>query len=528
MENQNKEEVTKFLKENDEMFKFIKDISQALGSFGSLVELMEGINGKKMTPEQKQILSNMTGLSPVTANEETSWLFNFNFVDEVGDVFLVVTDKDTMNWVGIKWTPEGVEVYNKYKGYMTKYTDTYLRTSSSIDGDVTSPSIKADVVINFCGSTVPFKAQTSLSLVEHEGQYRLLGSMTIDGVTAETPLIRTHLGMINRSAVLTNLFKRLESQKHQQPTQPRKETATMQSKNQQEKVEAVPMAEVKMTGDITVNGRIIVTITSNMNNKTSTINWSTNCVQIIDPYMESASIIVPTYPIVAKKPNGIDSHNQELKCVCANVMLSIYNDRLTDAKVYLAMTGEKLFRKLVGFITIGDETIVMPEVPLTPRMIEEIQILQTLLTTLTDQPELELPDMETKTPCFTPLTPNPIPQPIFNPYGPHPSQQFNQQPSFNPFNPHPSFGPTPYPPQQPPVGYYPPSGMGQGLHPNPSHQPAHSVVFTGPEVGAQYTTNNSVLGQMNGLNQRVNTQQQPNATKEEIKDQAAFWSNFLK
>ena len=42
------------------------------------------------------------------------------------------------------------------------------------------------------------------------------------------------------------------------------------------------------------------------------------------------------------------------------------------------------------------------------------------------------------------------------------------------------------------------------------------------------SVSNSVLDQMNGLNQRVNTQQQPNATKEEIKDQAAFWSNFLK
>ena len=47
--------------------------------------------------------------------------------------------------------------------------------------------------------------------------------MTIDGVTIETPLIHTHLGMINRSAVLTNLFKRLEVQKQRQLTQPRKE-----------------------------------------------------------------------------------------------------------------------------------------------------------------------------------------------------------------------------------------------------------------------------------------------------------------
>ena len=75
------------------------------------------------------------------------------------------------------------------------------------------------------------------------------------------------------------------------------------------------------------------------------------------------------------------------------------------------------------------------------------------------QPEQELPDTESKAPCFTPPTPNPIPQPIFNPYGSHPSQQFNQQPSFapytpnpipqQPYGPHPSFGPTPYPPQQP-------------------------------------------------------------------------------
>ena len=310
----------------------------------------------------------------------------------------------------------------------------------------------------------------------------------------------------------------------------------MDPKNQQEKVKPVPTVKVKMNGEITVHGELITTITNNLNNKTNRINWYTNGVQIINSPLFHIGIFTPeyrpAYPIIANKPSGIEWHNQELKCIFSDVTLSIYNNISTDAKVFLAMTGEKFLRKLVGFITIGDEITVMPEVPLTPRMIAEVQILQTLLTTLTDHPEQELPDeipaKEIKTPCFTPLTPNPIPQPIFNPYGPHPSQQFNQQPSFNPFNPHPSFGPTPYPPQQPLVGYYPPSGMGQGLHPNPSHQPAHSVVFTGPEVGAQYTTNNSVLGQMNGLNQRVNTQQQPNATKEEIKDQAAFWSNFLK
>ena len=66
MFNHNNEELTKFLKENDEMFKFIKDINQAFGSLDSLVKLMEGINGKKMTPDQKQTLSKMTGLSLVT------------------------------------------------------------------------------------------------------------------------------------------------------------------------------------------------------------------------------------------------------------------------------------------------------------------------------------------------------------------------------------------------------------------------------------------------------------------------------
>ena len=82
-----------------------------------------------------------------------------------------------------------------------------------------------------------------------------------------------------------------------------------------------------------------------------------------------------------------------------------------------------------------------------------------LVTTLTDHSEQELPVPESKAPCFTPPTPNPIPQPSFNPYGSHPSQQFTQQPCFTPPTPnpipqqpygqHPSFGPNPYPPQQP-------------------------------------------------------------------------------
>ena len=43
---------------------------------------------------------------------------------------------------------------------------------------------------------------------------------------AETPLLHIHLGAINQSPVLTNLLKRLEAQKHQQPTQPKKENTT--------------------------------------------------------------------------------------------------------------------------------------------------------------------------------------------------------------------------------------------------------------------------------------------------------------
>lgn len=422
---------------NEELTKFLKELKNAFGSFELLVKLVEGINNKAMTPEQKQTLSKMTGLSPITTNEETSWLFNFSFVDEAGDVFLAVTDKQSKEWVGIKWTQVGVEVYNKTQSYTAKCRDTYLRTHPSIDGDVMFPSINADVIINFNGKTVPFKAQTSLSLVEYDGQYRLLGTMTIDGVTAETPLIHTHLGMINQSPVLTNLLNRLEVQKQQQSTQPKKEATTMEPTNQQEKVESVPMVEVKITGDVTVHHGLTVTVTSNMNNKTNIIKWFGDYVQIIDPSFDHRACTIPIHPVVAKKPNGIDSHNQELKCVCAHFMLPIYNNSLTEVKAYLAMTGEKFFRNLVGFITIGDDTIIMPEVPLTPRMIAEVQILQTLLTTLTDHPEQELPDTETKAPCFTPPTPNPIPQPIFIPYGSHPSQQFNQQPSFAPYTPNP-------------------------------------------------------------------------------------------
>ena len=108
----------------------------------------------------------------------------------------------------------------------------------------------------------------------------------------------------------------------------------------------------------------------------------------------------------------------------------------------------------------------------------------------------------------TPYYPNFVP-PEFGQHMPQP-----------PLSPN-GFGTTPpthsFNPQQPPVGYYPPSGMGQGLYSNPSHQPDQPN-----------NTSNSVLGQMNGLNQRLKAQQQPTATKEGIKDQARFWSNFLK
>ena len=108
----------------------------------------------------------------------------------------------------------------------------------------------------------------------------------------------------------------------------------------------------------------------------------------------------------------------------------------------------------------------------------------------------------------TPYYPNFVP-PEFGQHMPQP-----------PLSPN-GFGTTPpthsFNPQQPPVGYYPPSGMGQGLYSNPSHQPDQPN-----------NTSNSVLGQMNGLNQRLKAQQQPTATKEEIKDQPNFRSNFPK
>ena len=56
------------------------------------MKLVEGITGKELTREQKQLLSKMTKLSPTSDNTEVKWLFNFNFIDEVGDVFLVVVD----------------------------------------------------------------------------------------------------------------------------------------------------------------------------------------------------------------------------------------------------------------------------------------------------------------------------------------------------------------------------------------------------------------------------------------------------
>ena len=442
MENQNIDEITKF----------IKELNEAFGSLETIVELIEVVNGKTMSPEQKQILSKMTGLSPTTKDEQTSWLFNFNFIDEVGDVFLVVTDKNRKDWVGIRWTPIGTMVYNKMNGHMSKYTDSYHQYNLKA-----YPSIKADVTISFNGNRVPFNAETSLSLVENDGEYRLLASMKIGGIMAETPLIHTHLGVINQSPVLTSLLKRLEVQKHQQPTQPKKENTEMEPTNQQVKVEPVPMIEVKMAGVVTANGEVIVTVASNMNNKTNTIVWNNSFVQVINPSLSyyHCRFIAQHHPVIVNKPTGIDSPNEKLKCICADVTLPINNTILVSAKVFLAMTGEKFFRELVGFVSIKDKITVMPKVPLTPRMIAEAPILQTLLSTVTDHPELELPDNETKTPCFTPLTPNPIPQQIFNPYGPHPSQQFIQQPPFNSFNPQqpygpqPSFGPTPYPPQQP-------------------------------------------------------------------------------
>ena len=137
-----------------------------------------------------------------------------------------------------------------------------------------------------------------------------------------------------------------------------------------------------------------------------------------------------------------------------------------------------------------------------------------------------------------------------------PSHQPPATPGFYP--PHqPPFTPGSYP-QQPVMGNC--AGMGQGLCRNPVPQqssptagqmPDHltywanfanrnysmanmvnmgsdSVKFTNSETPTHHTTSNSVLDQMNGLNQRVKAQQQPTATKEEIKDQPNFRSNFLK
>ena len=144
-----------------------------------------------------------------------------------------------------------------------------------------------------------------------------------------------------------------------------------------------------------------------------------------------------------------------------------------------------------------------------------------------------------------------MPQPPLSPNGfgtTPPTHSFNpQQPPVGYYPPS-GMGQGLYPnpvPQQPPVGYYPPSGMGQGLYPNPvPQQPTHSVILTSREEGVQqqsysvkfssnetpahHTTSKSTLDQMHGLNQRVTAQQQPTATKEGIKDQAKFWSNIFK
>ena len=225
MENQTNTQETK---------EYIKELNKAFSSFTSLVKLVEGITGKELTRAQKQLLSKMPKLSPTSDNTDTDntdlkWFFSFNFVDELGDVFLVAVDTQSKDWVGIKWTPDGVMVYNKTNGYMAKYTDTYHQYNLKA-----YPSIKADgVVINFNGNTTPFNAETSLSLVEVGGEYRLLASMKIGGVMAETPLIHTHLGMINQSPVLLKLLTRLEAQKrlstltdHPKLELPDKETKT--------------------------------------------------------------------------------------------------------------------------------------------------------------------------------------------------------------------------------------------------------------------------------------------------------------
>ena len=201
MENQTNTQETK---------EYIEELNKAFSSFTSLVKLVEEITGKELTPVQKQLLSKMTKLSPTSDNTEVKWLFNFNFIDEVGDVFLVVVDTQSKDWVGIKWTPEGVMVYNKMNSHMVKCGDFYQQYNLTA-----YPSIKADVVINFNGNRAPFKAKTSLSLVEVGGEYRLLASMEIGGIMTETPLIHTHLGVINQSPVLTSLLTRLEAQKRQ-------------------------------------------------------------------------------------------------------------------------------------------------------------------------------------------------------------------------------------------------------------------------------------------------------------------------
>ncbi len=124
------------------------------------------------------------------------------------------------------------------------------------------------------------------------------------------------------------------------------------------------------------------------------------------------------------------------------------------------------------------------------------------------------------------------------------------------FYPQPPATPGFYPPHQPPFtpGSYPQqpamgncAGMGQGLCRNPVPQQssptaghmADHLTYWGNFANQNYSmgnmvnmgsdsVSNSVLDQMNGLNQRMKAQQQPTATKEEIKDQAMFWSNFLK
>ena len=162
-------------------------------------------------------------------------------------------------------------------------------------------------------------------------------------------------------------------------------------------------------------------------------------------------------------------------------------------------------------------------------------------------------------PPFTPgFYPQPPATPVYPPHQPPATPGFYPQqpkPSFNPYQP--PFTPGSYP-QQPVMGNC--TGMGQGLCRNPVPQQSSptagqmadhltywgnfanqnysmgnmvnmgsdSVKFTNSETPTHHTTSNSVLDQMNGLNQRVKAQQQPTATKEEIKDQPNFQSNFPK